>query len=167
MSYLISEHGQKRVYLGVEGETYTEDNGKAVMKPEVRTLLDADRKAYDKQYGADDTYWMLQNNILQKKWQQEIPEAEKQLKEWTYPYTAYTAMYDISFPSGSDEANRWIRIQEEWGQILPQLLLADSEKQFDDYLNDYKKRRQDYGYDELMEKASQQIKVNKEKLRTE
>jgi len=164
MSYLISEHGQKRVYLGVEGKTYDMVDNQPVIIQEVKELLDTDRKEYDRIYGADDTYWMLQNNILQKQWQQEIPEAERQLKEWTYPYTIYTGAYDIAFPNGTDEANRWKRIQEEWGNVLPKLLLSSSEEEFDQRLQEFLTEREKYSYKELMETATLNMIKIKEKL---
>ena len=68
LSYLISEEGQKTVYLGVEGVTYDIVAGKPVLKEEVLELLNTNRAEYDRLYGADDTYWMLQNNAIQLQW---------------------------------------------------------------------------------------------------
>lgn len=42
-SYLISEEGQKMVYLGVEGVTYDMVDGKPVIKKEVQELLSSNR----------------------------------------------------------------------------------------------------------------------------
>ena len=74
LDYLISEHGQKLTYLGVEGVTYDMVDGKPVLKPEVKELLDSDRDAYDALYGADDAYWMLQDNIVQLQGKQPASE---------------------------------------------------------------------------------------------
>ena len=63
LDYLISEHGQEITYLGVEGVTYDMVDGKPVLKPEVKEILDNDRVTYDALYGADDAYWMLQDNV--------------------------------------------------------------------------------------------------------
>ena len=47
---------------------YTKEDGKAVLRPEVKKLLNEDRSAYNAKYGADDAYWMLQNEVMQLDW---------------------------------------------------------------------------------------------------
>lgn len=89
LSYLMSEHGQKITYLGVEGVTYDMVDGKAVMKEKVAKLINTDREKYDQIYGADNTYWMLQDNVMQLKWYQDLEEPLMQLEEWTYPYSCF------------------------------------------------------------------------------
>ncbi|MCR5753331.1 MAG: extracellular solute-binding protein, partial [Acetatifactor sp.] len=54
MDYLISEEGQKMVYLGVEGVTYDVVDGQPVLKEKVKKLLNTNRQKYDALYGADD-----------------------------------------------------------------------------------------------------------------
>lgn len=65
MDYMMSEHGQMLIYLGVEGVTYDIVDGKPVLKEDVSKILNSDRETYDRLYGADDAYWMLQNNVMQ------------------------------------------------------------------------------------------------------
>ena len=59
MDYMMSEHGQMLIYLGVEGVTYDIVDGKPVLKEDVSKILNSDRETYDRLYGADDAYWML------------------------------------------------------------------------------------------------------------
>ena len=47
---------------------YDMKDGVPVVRPEVKELLSSDRQAYDERYGADNTYWMMQNNVMQMKW---------------------------------------------------------------------------------------------------
>lgn len=68
LSYLMSEEGQKTTYIGVEGVTYDIVDGKEVVKPEVQELLNTNREEYDRIYGADNAYWMMQNLVMQLKW---------------------------------------------------------------------------------------------------
>lgn len=164
LSYLLSEHGQKLVYLGVEGETYDLVEGEPVIRKKVRDLLDTDREEYDRIYGADDAYWMLQDNIMQMQWQQRKSEPEMQLKEWTYPYTIYTAPYDIVFKAGTDWANAYNKIQDEWGKILPKLLLSTSEKEFDLVLETFVAKRKTYNYESVMEASTAEMNRIKKKL---
>lgn len=87
-----------------------------------------------------------------------------QLKEWTYPYAAYTAQYDVIFENGTDISNAYSQIQQEWGKTLPRLLLADSEKEFDIILEKFKKKRIDLGYDKILEESTKQMNETKKKL---
>lgn len=164
LSYLLSEHGQKLVYLGVEGETYDLLEGKPVIKEEVKNLLDTDRVVYDRLYGADDAYWMLQDNVMQMQWQQRKSEAEMQLKEWTYPYTIYTSQYDIVFKAGTDQGNAYNKIQNEWGKTLPSLLLSSSEAEFDAILERFEAKRETYDYQSVMKASTAEMNRIKKKL---
>ncbi|MGN0243327.1 MAG: extracellular solute-binding protein [Lachnospiraceae bacterium] len=164
LTYFMSEHGQKMIYLGVEGETYDMVDGKAVVRDDVLALLQSDRTEYDKQYGADDAYWMLQDNAMQLQWMPELVEPMKQLEEWTYPYTVYAGQYDVSFATDSSEAIADLKIKNEWGSTLPKLLLASSEKEFDELLQTFVEKRDGFDYDLVMEESTRQMVEAKEKL---
>ncbi len=164
IDYLMSEEGQKLTFLGIEGETYEMVNGLPVMKADVKELLFTDRVKYDAVYGADNTYWMLQNNVMQLKWQMELEEPLKQMAEWTYPYIAYLGQYDVYINEDTDlgrinSANRSL-----WGETITRLLLAESDEAFDAVLEEYIKKRQALGYDKLAVEETRQIQENKKKL---
>ncbi len=163
LTYLISEEGQKMVYLGVPGSMYDMKDGKPVVKSEILQLRNADRNAYDKKYGADNTYWMLQNNKVQDQWRDEEPEIGR-MKEWTKPYTVYTGQYEIRFPKNSTEAAINNEIQQEWGRVLPRLLLAESEEKFDTILQEFVERRNELGYNKVLTVSTQIMNENKEKM---
>ena len=164
MSYLMSEEGQKKVYLGVEGVTYDVLDGKYVLKPEVQELLNTNRIMYDQVYGADDAYWMLQDNVMQDQWLEETDPLMKSLREWTVPYTKYTAQYDIVFDA--DSAFAWMdhKIKVEWGKTLPLLLLAESEEAFDQIFKEYKAKKYEMGYEELEKEYTSVMQESKRKL---
>ena len=164
IDYLISEEGQKMVYLGVEGVTYDVIDGKEVVKPEVRELLNTDRAAYDELYGADDAYWMFQDNVMQQKWRQENDGPTSQLEEWTYKYSCYTGQYDVSFATGSEDEYTDESIKKLWGSTLKELLLSESDEEFDETLEQYKIQRDALGYKKLMEKKNRYVIEAKEKL---
>ncbi len=164
LSFLMSEEGQKMVYLGVEGEMYDIIDGEYIIRPEVQYVLDTNREVYDQVYGGDDAYWMLQDNVMQEQWVKETNTIETMLKEWTIPYTKYTGQYDVIFKADSVYSEIEKKIQEAWGATLPMLLLADSEEEFDQILSDYKTKKYALGYDELLEEYTRQMKLNKEKL---
>jgi len=164
LSYLMSEQGQKMVYLGVEGKTYDIVDGKCVIKPNVLELLNTDRNSYDQLYGADDAYWMLQNNVMQDQWLDETDPLIRSLKEWTVPYTHYTGQYDVVFEADSAFSQMDMKINEEWGQTLPLLLLASSEEEFDQILADYKVKKYELGYGMLQKEYTRVMQESKEKL---
>ena len=164
LSYLMSEHGQKLIYLGVEGVTYDMVDGKPVVKQEVRELLNTNRKEYDRIYGADDTYWMLQNNVMQLDWRSEPGEPMGQLEQWTYQYTHYLGQYEVNFETNTEAGNADVNIKKLWSQTLPKLLLAESDEEFDAYMKEFVEMRQNLGYDVLVEESERQIKDAKERL---
>ena len=164
MDYLMSEHGQKVTFLGIEGETYEMKDGKPVLKDDVKKLLDTDREAYDRIYGADDAYWMLQDNVMQLQWEQEPSPATAQLLDWAKKYIVYNGQYDVVFPAGSNEAEVDDRISDLWSETLPALLLAPSEQEFDQILESFQQKRDEMGFTELMEKKTEHMQEAKKKL---
>ena len=164
MDYMLSEQGQLRITLGVEGETFDYVDGKPVIREEVNTLLSTDRTEYDRIYGADDAYWMLQNNVLQLQWQQEIAEPLRQIIEWSYPYAFYNGQYDSFLPDGSQEAYEDSKIEALWSQTLPELLLAESEERFDEIYAQFIETREEYGFAHVQAAKSELMKEAKEKL---
>lgn len=163
-SYLMSEHGQKLIYLGVEGETYDVVDSACVIRPEVKQILDANRQLYDQLYGADSAYWMFQNNVMQKQWVTKGNGPLDQLAEWTYPYTHYLAQYEIRMNSNTEAGYAYGEIKQLWGNTLPRLLLAESEEEFDRILEEYVKKRESLGYKKVTEECTRQITRAKEKL---
>lgn len=164
MDYLMSEHGQKRIFLGVEGITYDMVDGKPVLRDEVKALLDTNREQYDKVYGADDAYWMLQDNAMQLEWEQESIPAIQQLKDWALKYPTYNGAYDMYLPVESKYAKVETQINKLWSEVLPELLLASTEEEFDAILEDFVARRQELGFEALMEEKTAYMIEAKEKL---
>ncbi len=164
LDYLMSERGQMLTYLGVEGETYDMVEGKPVLKQEVKELLDTDRVTYDRLYGADDAYWMLQDNVMQLAWKQESSPAVAQLEDWARQYVVYNGQYDITLPAGSKEAEADDKITKLWSETLPRLLLAPSEEEFDAILEEFTEKREALGFSEVMEKKTEYMQIAKERL---
>ncbi len=164
MDYLMSEHGQMLTYLGVEGVTYDMVDGKPVVRPEVEQLLNTNREEYDRIYGADDAYWMLQDNVMQLQWQQEPTEPLAQLQQWTYPYVIYNGQYDSLLSTNSRYINADAKITELWSKTLPSLLLAESEEQFDAILAEFVEERKRLGFIDLQKENTKLMEIAKEKL---
>ena len=160
----MSEHGQKIIYLGIEGITYDWINGKPIIKEDVQDLLKTNRIEYDRLYGADDAYWMFQNNVMQMDWKENPLEPIGQLEEWTYPYTHYWGQYEINYETDSEAGNIDINIKKLWSKILPQLLLAKDEEEFNDLMTDFVERREKMGYDVWVQDTMRRTKETKRKL---
>lgn len=167
LDYLLSEQGQLRICLGVEGETFDYVDGKPVVKEEVNAVLNSDRAEYDRRYGADDTYWMLQDDVLQLQWKQEMAEPFRQVSEWSYPYAVYNGQYDSFLPYGSKEAFAENKIIALWSQTLPKLLLAESEERFDEIFADFLEQREACGFEEVQAVKTELMRQAKEKLGTQ
>lgn len=164
LSYLISEHGQKLTYLGVEGVTYDIVDGKEVIREDVQNLLNVDRKAYDALYGGDNTYWMLQNNVMQRQWLTKTEESIAQLEEWTYDYAQYLGQYEIAFSSDTYIGSINTKIEQLWSKTIKKLLLAESDEAFDQIMQNYVEEREKLGYAELLEESTRRMNENKERL---
>ncbi len=68
MSYWLSEEGQKDFYFGVEGLTHEIIEGKPMFTKEADKMRTTDRAAFDKEHGADQTFWMLMDNPMFEQW---------------------------------------------------------------------------------------------------
>jgi putative aldouronate transport system substrate-binding protein len=165
LSYLISEEGNKDLYLGIKGLTWDEINGKEQFKPEVVDLLNKDRIAFDNKYGAANTYWMLTDGDLIQKW---MPEKEKPLSiisDWTKGKTYNYSLFDNIYPYGDNEEGvSFARINKKWGNTLKNLLIAKNENEFDKILNEFIAYRKEQGWDKIQNYAQQKYEENKKKL---
>ena len=164
LDYMMSEEGQKMISLGVEGEMYDWVDGKAVLKDEVKKLLTTDRKKYDEVYGADDAYWMLQNNVMQLDWMPEKQYPLNQMEEWTYPYTRYLGEYDVTKQDDSETSRINSQIDKLWGKTLPRLLLAKSDEEFDQLFETFVEERETLGYSQLVKEHQKTMEENKKRL---
>lgn len=150
LSYLISEEGQKDMFLGEKGVTYDTIDGKDQFKPEVLELLNRDRTAFDKQYGASHTFWMLMDTNMQIQWNPPAVEPFKQMEDWTRGKTVGFSQYDLLDPTGNSEegiANNKLKLL--WGKALPKMLLAQSDEEFDQIFQEYIEKRAASGYDKV------------------
>ena len=164
MDYLLSEHGQTLIYLGVEGVTYDMVDGRPVLKEEVSKILYSDRETYDRLYGADDAYWMLQNNVMQLQWKQKADSATGQLLEWACKYTVYNGQYDVSLSADPEIATMDDKCTKLWSETLPKLLLAPDEAQFDEIFEEYVEKRNSMGYQEVLKQKTILMNAAKKKM---
>ncbi len=164
LSFLIGEEGQKLIALGIEGENYTMQDGRAVLTEETKELLKNDYAAYVQRIGANDTYWMLQDNLMQSQWKPLDEPELLQMEEWTYPYVCYTGQYDKNFVLGSEADIAEKKIALYHGEMLPKFLLAPTEEAFEILWEEYVATREAYGLNITLQEHTRQILEAKEKL---
>ncbi|QJC54502.1 extracellular solute-binding protein [Paenibacillus albicereus] len=142
LSYLMSEEGNKDMFLGEKGVTYDTIDGKDQFKPEVLELLNKDRAAFDQKYGASYTYWMLMDTNMNLQWAPPSVEPSKQLEDWTKGKAISMAEFDNMDPDPtSKEGVANSKNNRNWAKALPKMLLAKSDAEFDQIFDEYVKDR--------------------------
>lgn len=101
---------------------------------------------------------------MQLPWHGALEPPMGQLEEWTYPYTHYLGQYEVTFQTGTKAGNNYAKIKKLWSQVLPQLLLAPTEEEFDRIWADYTAQRDEMGFDVVAEEAERQFQRAKERL---
>ena len=140
------------------------ENGRAVLTEETERLMETDYQEYIRRVGANDTYWMLQDNRMQSQWMPQEDEMLRQMEEWTYPYVCYTGQYDVIFASGSEVAIAQQKIEAVHGQMLPRLLLAPTEEEFERLWDEYVTLREENGMSAVLQESTRQMREAKAKL---
>lgn len=144
LTYLISEEGNKDMYLGEKGVTYDTIDGKDQFKPEVIDLLNKDRAAFDQKYGASYTYWMLMDTNMNLAWAPPSVDPAKQMEDWTKGKSISMSEFDnLDAPANSPEGIAGSKNTRSWGKALPKLLLSKSDAEFDEIWNKYLAERSD------------------------
>lgn len=166
LSYLISEEGNKDLYLGEKGATYVEIDGKDQFKPEVLDLLNKDRSAFDKKYGASYTFWMLMDTNMNLKWAPPSVEPSKQLEDWTKGKTTSFSQFDQINPTGnSEEGIANSKIGQAWGKTLPKLILSKSDAEFDKVFQEFLDKRTSAGFEKVQAYQQKKYEENVVKLK--
>ena len=167
LSYLISEEGQRDLYLGKKGVTWDNINGKEQILPEVAKLKEQDRTKFDKTYGIDNLHWMLMDNAMQqKKWGITLDAPVKQLTEWTYGKVMPRFEAELIEPAErSEEGIIATKIAIKWYQTLPKLLTAKTEEEFNTLYAQYMKEKETLGISKLMAYRDKKYQENKIKLK--
>lgn len=107
---------------------------------------------------------MLQNNRMQAAWMPLNEPVLQQMEEWTYPYTVYTGQYDVSFTPGSAANAADKKITALHGKMLPRLLLAESEEEFEFLWDLYVYLREVNSLDLVVEESTTQMIEAKARL---
>lgn len=166
LSYLISEEGNKDLFLGEKGVTYDTIDGKDQFKPEALDMLNKDRSAFDKKYGASYTFWMLMDTNMNLKWNPPSAEPSKQIEDWTKGKVSSLSEFDNINPTGtSEEGIAGLKIAQQWGKTLPKLLLSKNEQEFDKIWSEYQQFRKANGLEKVQAYQQKAYEENLKKLK--
>lgn len=165
LDYLISEEGQRDTFLGEKGVTWDTIEGKDQLLPEVAKLRDTDRDAFDKKYGASHKFWMLMDTNITPAWEPPAVEPFKQMVDWTIGKAKSFSQFDQLDPQGnSEEGIINTKVLQEWGKVLPKLVLSKSDQEFDQIWGDYLKKREELGFAKVQEYRQKKYEENVAKL---
>lgn len=165
LSYMLSEEGQKDMYLGKQGETWDTIDGKDQLLPKLVEEKKKDGAAFDKKYKLEHAYWMLMDTNMSQKWSMPVEEPNLQPKQWTAGKIVNMSRFELINPSGtSDDGKRANKIALLWGDTLPKLILAKSEAEFDEIFSAFLAKRDKEGFAAVTEYRQQRFEENVKKL---
>uniref|UniRef100_UPI0025D55A8F extracellular solute-binding protein n=1 Tax=Treponema sp. TaxID=166 RepID=UPI0025D55A8F len=167
LTYLISEEGQMDTNFGIKGETWDyNEAGIPELYPEIRALDSNNKNQQETEIGVQYTYWMLMDTAWQTQWPVEYAPSLGQPQLWTIPYVHSYAVYDgLTIPSGSDEDLIYADIQRRWGKVLPELIQAETDEEFDSIVAEFNVYKRSKGIDKVKALQTKLMKENKLKLR--
>lgn len=164
MTFGNSEEGQMTVYLGKEGVTYDMIDGKPIIKPEVNTMKNAENSKFKQLYNIYGEIWMF-NSSMMNIWEPDPGMPLNIYREFNKGMSYHYGAYDNILPTANDpEYDALNKAQTKWGEVLPKLLMAASDAEFDQLWNEYKTYKDSIGYQKVLDYERSHLEANKTKL---
>ncbi len=160
-----SLEGQKALYFGKEGETYDMVDGEPQIKEEVMKMKNDDMGLFKQKYNVLNEYWMFANSLNTIDWEPDKMPPFDQYDEWKEGKSHFYGLYDnLNPPIDSDESDIGIKIANKWGEVLPQLIQAPSDQEFDRIWADFEDYKNKNGYDKYLSFIRAKVEENKAKV---
>ncbi len=160
-----TEEGQKALFLGKEGVTYDVVDSKPVIKDEVAKMKNEDMGGFKNKYNTYNEIWMFAKTSNLIAWEPKPLMPFAQYKEWGVGKAAFYGEYDnIAPPAETDEDIISKKVLAKWAEILPKLIKAKSDAEFDKIWADYEAYKTSNDFDKLLSYNRQKIAANKAKL---
>ncbi len=157
--------GQIAMYLGKEGVTYDVINGENVIKQEVADLKSEDITAFKEKYNTYNEYWMFAKTANIQEWAPDATAPFDQYEEWGAGKSAFYGIYDNSAPpADSVEAEIGTKVNIKWGELLPKLIQAGSDEEFDAIWEELEAYKENVDYDSYLSYVRARIDENKQKM---
>ena len=164
--FMISEEGQKLTYLGKRGVTYDMIDGKEQWLPSMVNLRSSNKKEFDRKYGIEYMNWMFMDNAMQDRlWTQPNTGPLAQVKEFTFDKLESLIKYDAMDPMPVEREGMILRkINAKWNALIPKLLKAKTEVEFNLLYNRYLRDTKKLGIDRLNTYRTKKMHKNMKKL---
>jgi putative aldouronate transport system substrate-binding protein len=151
LDYLFSPEGQQDQYLGEKGVSWDTIDGRDQIKPDVLALQLKDKNAFRARYLCAGELWTWFDPYSAAKWEFAALPPNDQPKNWTTKYAVTVAAFDDLDPAaGSAEGIIQKKLADKWGVLLPQLILAKSDAEFDTLWNGWIAERKALGWDKVI-----------------
>ncbi len=154
MTFLMSPEGQLLIKYGVKGITWQETDGRISLIPEVEALRNTDRVEYNRIYGADSHYWMLENQSFQLRyWPQPLSGPLEQIRGFSLGKVLYQDKSElISLMLDEKVSDESLYLDDlKWNDTLLKLITSASEEEFEEILTEYRLFRKDLGLSDAFE----------------
>ena len=95
---------------------------------------------------------MLRNSVIVDQWRPASPYYITAMSDWADKNAFVNGgIYNNLEPTGdSDEAIAATRINQRWQEVVPELITAASDEEFDKILSDFLAARDSYGYEKVV-----------------
>lgn len=173
IEYLYSEHGQTVSYFGKEGETFNVTaDGKYKLNEEIETAFAEDWNAASKQWGMESIWWMVNDVWLNSVREVNETELSKYIDSLFYGNSNYMFSNDQldsgnlfdAYEPGSKEANAESKISVYWSQMVPKMIFAKSDDEFEKLYTDTMSTMDNLGLPDI--EAAKNVRVQEFKKAT-
>lgn len=165
-TYLQSLEGGILTTFGVEGETFQKDkDGKFELLPEILTMKENDPDNFKKDIRLSEFFFFGHDRYQAMASDKVATPALVQPRAWGEgKLVPHFILENIEPKQGSAEARALSGIDTNWSTTLVSMIRANSDKEFNEALENHKKFLTDNGMDEITKIRSENMAKNGEKL---
>ncbi|MGO2265359.1 MAG: sugar ABC transporter substrate-binding protein [Vagococcus salmoninarum] len=165
-TYLQSLEGGILTTFGIEGETFQKDkDGKFELLPEILTMKENDPDNFKKDIRLSEFFFFGHDRYQAMASDKVATPALVQPRAWGEgKLVPHFILENIEPKQGSAEARALSGIDTNWSTTLVSMIRANSDKEFNEALENHKKFLTDNGMDEITKIRSENMEKNREKL---
>ena len=167
LNYWLSDEGQHDFFWGKEGVTFDYKNGKEEYKKELVDLRGSNPKMFGEKYGLSQYYNMLVKYPKAVNWGEVFLSPQLECVNWSRMSKRFVfadEYQNLDPLPDSEEGQINSKITDAWGVLLPKLILAGSDSEFDRLWNEFQQLKMKLGYEKLMAYKQKKMEENKRKL---
>ncbi len=166
-TYLMSDYGEIISFYGIEGETYTIQDGKYILTDEVKKIRDEDPEKYRKEYRLSNFY-LFGNDRYNA--MGECPKAMEQIYQFGSDkihergldiIREQFSLSQINPDSNTVEARNMTNINTNWYTTIVSLIRSTNDTEFQKVLDEYKAFRETNGWDKIVQIHNEKLQNNR------